>query len=271
MVDSPSADPRRKSSQVENQLVGDHELSTFVDVNEATKVRVEAHNFESTVYFGARDVDGPGPQIYVNELDPGVELAAHFHKVDQFQVFFGGNGATFLRKSIPDLMVHYTDAYSTYGPFRAAIDHSLAYATIRAHSSNFGGVMPGARAHLPYRGRRHASLGVDGWTVDALPSPGNVEIDELLHDASDALQVRLVKLGPQAFVTLESPSDTSGRSYCIVSGEIVWGERLLGDRTIGWSDSRARGPELRGGLRGCGLLILDFPAPATPDQHGPSS
>jgi hypothetical protein len=252
---------------VTGPLVGDHMLNHFVAADEALTVRVEAHNFESSVYFGARDVDGPGPQIYINELDPGVELAAHFHKVDQFQVFFGGNGASFLRKPIPDLMVHYTDAFSTYGPFRAASDSRLAYATVRAHSSNFGGVMPGARDLLPYRGRRHTSFEVDSWTLDSIPLSGRVEVDELLHDASDGLQVRLVRLGSQSSTMLELPSRTSGRSYCSVSGELDWQGRLLGVRTIGWSDAHAPNLELRAGPRGCSLLVLDFPAPPTPEQH----
>jgi hypothetical protein len=246
--------------------VGELERNHFVAPDETTKVRVDAHKFESSVYFGARDTDGPGPQIYVNELDPGVELAAHFHRVDQFQVFFGGNGATFLRKSIPDVMVHYTDAYSTYGPFRAAGDHTLAYATIRAHSSNFGGVMPGARDQLPYRGRRHASVEVEGWTLDALP-PFGVQIDELLHDSADALQVRLVKLSPRSSTTLEPPSSTSGRCYCLVSGEIEWQGRSYGDRSIGWSDALAPNLELCAGPLGCSVLVLDFPSPATPENH----
>jgi hypothetical protein len=252
---------------VVEQLEGDQALHQFVASEDAPRVRIDAHKFDSTVYFGARDVDGSGPQIYVNELDPGVELAAHFHKVDQYQVFFGGNGATFLRKQIPALMVHYTDAYSTYGPFRAASNRTLAYATIRAHSSKFGGVMPGARDMLPYRGRRHTSLEVEGWDLASLPQPGHVEVDQLLHDASDGLQVRLVRLGVRASTTLEPPSSTAGRSYCVVAGTLDWRGRLMGERTIGWSHSRAPSLELRASVDGCSLLILDFPAPPTPQQH----
>src|SRR5258706_10638781 len=127
----------------------------FVAFEDAEQARIAQHQFTRSVYFGRADVAGPGPQIYVNEVDPGVELAAHFHKVDQFQVFFGGPGATFGRHDIGEVMVHFTDAYATYGPFRAGPDAALSYATIRARSTNFGGVMPGARAELLYRGRRN--------------------------------------------------------------------------------------------------------------------
>src|SRR5256885_10627137 len=120
----------------------------FVDSVDAPVTRIDEHGFDRQLYFGRPDVAGPGPQIYVNTLDPGVELAAHFHKVDQFQVFFGTPGATFKRHEISPLMVHYTDAYSTYGPFRASADVPLRLTTIRAESSIFGAVMPGPRAEL---------------------------------------------------------------------------------------------------------------------------
>src|SRR5579862_2487593 len=127
---------------------------TFLNIAEASRSRIEQHGFDRYLFFGKADELIDGPQAYINELDPAVELAAHFHKVDQFQVFFGVSGARFLRHPIPKVMVHYTDAYSTYGPFRSGTEGRLLYATLRAEHSNFGGVMPGARSQLPYRGRR---------------------------------------------------------------------------------------------------------------------
>jgi hypothetical protein len=79
--------------------------------------------------------------------------------------------------------------------------------------------------------------------------------------------VRLVWLGARAPTTLEPPSGTAGRSYCVVAGTLDWRGRLMGERTFGWSDSRAPSLELRASVEGCSLLILDFPAPPTPQQH----
>src|SRR5690348_1666786 len=109
----------------------------FVAFDEAEHVRLEAKHFDSYVFFSTRDAEGEGPQMYMNQVDRGVELGSHFHRVDQFQVFFGDEGSVFQRKPIPELLVHYTDAYSVYGPFKAAPDSDLLYATIRARSTNF--------------------------------------------------------------------------------------------------------------------------------------
>jgi hypothetical protein len=240
---------------------------SFVTLQDAKRTRVDEHGFDSYVFFGQRDFDGPGPQIYINELDPGIELAAHFHRVDQFQVFFGGNGATFLRKRISPVMVHYTDAHSTYGPFRAAGDHSLAYATIRAQSSNFGGVMPAARSLLPYRGRRNISVDVGEWEVESLPNAGDHEIADLLKGADDGLAVHLLRLGAGAQLEYEAPLGTSGRSYCVLAGELLHGGRPFEQRSIGWSDPDASVLRLAAGPFGCSLLALSFPSPPTQHTH----
>ena len=120
-------------------------MTRFVAFEDTEYQRVAEHGFDSHVFFGARSHSGPGPQVYMNNVDPGITLSAHFHRIDQFQVFFGTDGARFQRKPIPAVFVHYADAFATYGPFSAAPDAALLYATIRARSDNYGGVMPGAR------------------------------------------------------------------------------------------------------------------------------
>jgi hypothetical protein len=240
---------------------------SFVNLLDAKRTRVDAHGFDSYVFFGQRDFDGPGPQIYVNELDPGIELAAHFHRVDQFQVFFGGNGATFLRTKISPVMVHYTDAHSTYGPFRAASDHSLAYATIRAQSSNFGGVMPAARSLLPYRGRRNLSIEVGEWELESLPNAGEHEIANLLEGADDGLAVHLLRLGAGAQLEYPAPLGTSGRSYCVLAGELLHAGRPFEQQSIGWSDPDASALRVNAGPQGCSVLALSFPFPPTQVAH----
>ena len=141
-------------------------MTRFVAFEQTVYQRVAEHGFDSHVFFGSRKYSGPGPQVYMNNVDPGITLAAHFHRIDQFQVFFGTEGARFQRKPIPSVFVHYADAFRTYGPFSAAADASLLYATIRAESDNYGGVMPGARDERPYLGRRHHS---PAWTGGMRP------------------------------------------------------------------------------------------------------
>jgi hypothetical protein len=235
----------------------------FVATEDAPLSRVAEHRFDRQVYFGRPDVAGPGPQIYVNTVDAGVELAAHFHKVDQFQVFFGTPGATFKRSEITPVMVHYTDAYSTYGPFRAAADRPLRYATIRAESSNFGGVMPGARAELIRRGRRSVSVPVEQATLADVPAPGGSSVVDVIEQHADGLAARLVLLGPGSERHLATQDRTAGRAWLIVAGDVVIDQASCAAGAIGWSSNDDPEVVVTAGSRGAVLLLLDFPSPPT--------
>jgi hypothetical protein len=238
---------------------------TFVAFDNAARIREDPKHFDSFVFFGSRTQDGGGPQMYMNRVDPGTELAAHFHRVDQFQVFFGTEDSVFQRKPIPPLFVHYTDAYSTYGPFRSAPDEPLLYATIRAESSNFGGVMPGARHLRPYLGERQLSVAVEGWERDKLSPAGQAHTDTVFDRDTDGLYAGLVRLGPGTDTDLTPPRATSGRALCVVTGELRIGRDTVsyGPLSLGWA-APGDGPiTVTADRRGCAVLVLDFPSPAT--------
>ena len=236
-------------------------MTRFVAFEDTEYQRVAEHGFDSHVFFGTRSYSGPGPQVYMNNVDPGITLGAHFHRIDQFQVFFGNDGARFQRKPIPSVFVHYSDAFATYGPFSAAPDASLLYATIRARSDNYGGVMPGARSERPYLGRRHLSAGVDGWDAASRPAAGVVETTEVFRPGADGLAVRLVRLGAGAAWSSPDARATSGRALCVLDGELRADEASYGPRSIGWQSPADSAVVVRGGPGGCALLALDFPHP----------
>jgi hypothetical protein len=230
---------------------------------EFQRVSAQTYSFDSHIFFGSRDYSGPGPQIYMNNVDPGVTLSAHFHRIDQFQVFFGNDGAWFQRKPIPPVFVHYADAFATYGPFSSAPDAPLLYATIRAQSDNYGGVMPGARGERPYLGRRHLSAGVNGWDAGGRPGTDASRTVEIFRPAADGLAAYLVHLGAGAAWNAPEVRATSGRALCVLDGELQANDVSYGPRSIGWQARTEAAPYLRAGAAGCALLMLDFPWPAS--------
>jgi hypothetical protein len=244
-------------------------VTRFVAFEDTEFQRVAEHSysFDSHVFFGSRKYSGPGPQIYMNNVDPGITLSAHFHRIDQFQVFFGNDGARFQRKPIPSVFVHYADAFATYGPFSAAPDVSLLYATIRAQSDNYGGVMPGARGERPYLGRRHFSAGVGGWDAASRPAAGAVETAEVFRPAADGLAAYLVRLGAGATWNSPDAHATSGRALCVLDGELQANEVSYGPRSIGWQARTDSTLIVRADPDGCALLMLDFPWPASQAAH----
>jgi len=62
--------------------------------------------------------DALHPMAFLVEKDPGAVTRPHFHQADQFQVVVAGRGMLGDHE-FSDGAVHYTDAYSAYGPIVA--------------------------------------------------------------------------------------------------------------------------------------------------------
>ena len=120
-------------------------------------------------YFGERssgwnsETKLAGPQAFLVEgLPAGYHNDAHFHDVDQYQVFFGEDAAWYQREVLAPVTVHYSDAYKTYGPFGSGRG-SLSFFTLRPAESSITAYMPGSREQLVRVGRRslHAEVAVE--------------------------------------------------------------------------------------------------------------
>ena len=61
---------------------------------------------------------GEGHWVHVLDLPPGYESEAHFHDYDQFQVIIKGT-CDMAGELLTPGSVHYTDAKTPYGPFKA--------------------------------------------------------------------------------------------------------------------------------------------------------
>jgi hypothetical protein len=235
----------------------------FTSFSATPRSRVDIHGFDRNVFFGRPDFDGPGPQAYVNELDSGVELAAHFHKVDQYQVFFGSPGAVYKRRSVPPVLLHYTDAYSTYGPFGAGPANTFKYATLRARSSNYGGVMPGARSELIHRGGLR-NLTVEVAIEEPEPTP-DASITPVIEPHPDGLASWLVVLGPDSGTNVRPSAQTAGRYTCVLSGDLIVEGKHFEPLSLGWNPPEDTGLAFTAGPHGCRALVMDFPAYGDPD------
>jgi hypothetical protein len=74
----------------------------------------------------------------------------HFHQVDQYQIVVGGSGGMG-RHPLAPITVHYTNAFTGYGPLRAGPD-GLQYLTIRSRWDPGLRPLPEARGELPPAG-----------------------------------------------------------------------------------------------------------------------
>ena len=224
-----------------------------VSVRETTSVR-------NREFFGSMGSSEPGPQGFlVEHLPAHTSVGAHFHPVDQFQVFFGSPGSFYKRSPMDAVMLHYADAYSTYGPFGTA-EQPCSFFTLRAHGSAFTGYMPGSRDRLVRRGLRQQHVCLEHLCAGVLPE--GVRRDELIVSHSDALAASLLSCGPDQQIALDSLTTSGGQYCCVLAGEIVQGGRRFGPRSLGWCDPGAPMPDFRSGPEGARVLVMRFPVPA---------
>jgi hypothetical protein len=86
------------------------------------------------------------PMAFLVEKDPHAVVKPHFHQADQYQVVVQGGGRLGTH-DVGTVAVHYTDAWSAYGPIVAA-DEGIAWFTLRNAWDSGARYMPGARDQL---------------------------------------------------------------------------------------------------------------------------
>jgi hypothetical protein len=209
--------------------------------------------------FGRLEKPTPTPQAMLVESFPADStLGAHFHDVDQFQLFFPSEGAWYQRTPIEHTMVHYADAYTTYGPFGSGAS-DLSFYTLRPEHALVSGPMPGSRDLLVSGGPRR-NLHVDVPEIDAGP-PEGASCRSLFSKHADRLDVFHVRGRVGTALPCPPSVGTGGQYYVVLGGSVRWGAVTLGMKSLGWVGPEAARPSLTvEGDRPAEVLVLQFPS-----------
>jgi hypothetical protein len=242
------------------------ETATFTDRSEA-RVSETPNRFGELRRVHHFYEDTPGPEGFQVWMPPSSTANAHFHRIDQFQLFFGAAGAQFLRTPIEKgtMLIHYTDAYSTYGPFIAG-DEPLEFFTLRAIHDEFIGYMPQDRALRTHRGGRHFQEEVA--ITGGLDEPGRVEISEIVERQDDNLVAYDVRSGPGADIDLPTSAGSNGQYCYIVAGDMCVGDRQHVAGTLGWIPPTSTAVSVTS-REGCQALLMQFPPPTVAPVSAP--
>ena len=239
---------------------------SFVALHETDPV-TPGDDHSSLYYTGHRGDLTPGPQSFLVNCWAGREFETHFHPVDQFQLFYGVEGATYQRREVPPLLLQYADAYKVYGPI-VATDREMRFLTLRAEPTDLYGVMPGSRDRMLYRGRRHISVDISDKLAWEIPTAGAVEIDPVIAPEEDGLAAYSVLVGARSAVELPLGGATN-RHVVVIDGNVFEGDREYGSRSVGWLPADEPPPVLRSGATGCNLLVVHYPSPPTQTRFRP--
>ncbi len=196
--------------------------------------RRQTSNGWNTAYIGANrytlrpDEQPPAedalhPMAFLVEKVPGAVTRAHFHQADQFQVVVAGGGMLGDHE-FGDGAVHYTDAYSAYGPIVAG-KSGIWWFTLRNRWDPGARYMPDEREVLNAARDRHQH-----WELTMQAAPAAL-LGELcaattiscrpVLEAEDGLAGWRYRIPPRTAIAGPPPGVGGGQFWLVLTGDIV--------------------------------------------------
>jgi hypothetical protein len=171
---------------------------------------------------GADAPPPPGPEAicpmaFLVEQPAGSVVEAHFHEANQFQVVAAGSG-TLGKHALRPIAVHYSNAYSSYGPI-AAGEQGLHYLTLRNGYDRGARYLPAARAELR-QARRRFREAVAEPVAPGGAAPEAATMEALLPEAADGLAAWRHRLPPGAALQGPDPATGDGQFWVVTAGEM---------------------------------------------------
>ena len=159
---------------------------------------------------------------FLVEKEPHAVVKPHFHQADQYQVIVQGGGRLGTH-DVGTVAVHYTDAWSAYGPIVAA-DDGIAWFTLRNAWDPGARYMPAAREQL--RTARQQNFQHREATAAPMPVLSDADIARtqqltclpVIEQTADGMATWRYRLPPGATLAGPDPSEGGGQFWIVLSG-----------------------------------------------------
>lgn len=202
------------------------------------------------------------PMAFLVEKDAGAVVRPHFHIADQFQIVTQGGGRLG-RHDIGTVAVHYTDAYSAYGPIVAA-DEGVSWFTLRNTWDHGARYMPAERAQL--RAAR-ARYGHRESTAAPMAAWGDAELTRLAAvdrvtemETADGMASWRFRLPASGSVAGPDPGNGGGQFWVVLAGGAsCGGSALLPVESVVFVGPEDPALAVAAGPLGAELLCVQFP------------
>jgi hypothetical protein len=228
-------------------------LTRPTEANRIVRTAPAGETIEVGQFIGSVERLHRGPQAFSSTFEPGYQIDAHFHLGDQFQIFVEGE-STIGNHAIDPVSVHYSDAYTAYGPIVCGAE-GLTFFNFRGRCDIGSEYMPESRKGMAIRGGRsltaHCELGL-GQPVRTM------RMETLIELADDDLAAYEYLLAPGA----RMPQDIAagnGRFQLVLDGELETGGETLPRHTVGCVPAGERFSPRRAGEAGAHVLEVQFP------------
>ena len=223
-----------------------------------------------TPFLGSRG----NPNLPLSALaafGPGRYSSPHYHDVDQFQIMIEGKGKMG-RRDISTNSVHFSRAYTPYGPFIADAQAGLTCLIIRSHPDTGAQHSPEALAELKQIPNRHPwqitcdatfpklDSSMAASSVILRPVPG-IEDDH-------GLSTYTLNMKPDTKILTPDPSHSNGLFLVMLKGSLLHEQREYKGLTLVYVHPQETKFEIRAGSGGLEGFILSFPRPDLPPVFG---
>ena len=220
------------------------------------RVQVSVEGATATDFIGKRAVRCDHPLAFLVNGPPGYVIPAHFHEIDQYQIFVGGS-ATLGKHDVLPGSIHYADAYTPYGPI-VAEDDGFAYLTLRPVSSTGYHEMPGAAPLVKEQSHR---------ARPARPDDGGRRRHARTAEDRHAAVVRTAGRRRRLSAECRAPRGNSAtgnsarrgpHDFVVLDGEVTAGGRTYQPRSCIWIDAGEPGPAMVAGAAGAVVAFMSF-------------
>jgi hypothetical protein len=217
-----------------------------------------------TTYFGSNwTLAGPdappppGPEVlypmaFLVEQSAETTVQTHYHAANQWQVVVGGGGSMGTH-AVGPVVVHYTNAFSSYGPLRSGPE-GLHYFTLRNGYDPGAQYIPAGRDRLRQVKRRFR----EAKQVAGAPctQPGAEVLIPMAEDGMGALRFRLAA---GESVTGPDPSTGLGQFWVVTAGSLAAEGAALPRLSLLFVRPEESAFTATAGAEGLEVLALQYP------------
>jgi hypothetical protein len=204
------------------------------------------------------------PMAFLVEKDPHAVVRPHFHQADQYQVVVQGGGRLG-RHDVGTVAVHYTDAWSAYGPIVAA-DEGISWFTLRNAWDSGARYMPAAREQLRaaraqnLQHREATSPPARAASAMELAATRGTDCLVVIEPTPDGMATWRYRLPPGARLSGPDPRAGGGQFWIVLSGAAAaGGSALLPPNSCVFVAPDDGSLAVTAGSAGAEALCLQFP------------
>jgi len=214
----------------------------------------------NTTFLGARREKPDAPTARINRYrgqgKSGVS-AAHYHEVDQFQIIMDGSG-DFGRHPVKPYCVHFSRAYTPYGPLEANRETGWAFMVLRSRFD------PGAQRFPQSLEKLKQIPNRQPWQVTtdvSFPAPTQgVSVHDVPQIRDDqGLFTQTVVMGADARMTTPDQAGGDGQYVVVVKGSLIHDGTERKAPAVVFLKRYEPVFEMVAGADGLEALILNFP------------